>query len=247
MIMPLLGLWHVNRMDLPHAACIRTHRSETELASDQPLFSNKHIAQIINGNQQGLIENTMLRENQRCTNLRAAISCLLSPRPKAAKATQNGDHNVLHVWCPWHAKSWALGWLGRVALAMSSATKHDDITELYNPLAGCDRICFRYDPRCVLLGQNPSTVGTFQKKFWQNSGKTPEKLSERFFLGLLQFNAFEASRAFPRFTSPRTLPFFRSGSREGLSEPVMEFPAVLSVFLNFQHSQISMILGQAKK
>ena len=29
--------------------------------------------------------------------------------------------------------------------------------------------------------------------------------------------------------------FFRSGSGEGLPEPVMEFPAVLGVFLNHQH------------
>ena len=52
----------------------------------------------------------------------------------------------------------------------------------------------------------------------------------------LQFKAFEASRAFPEFSlSPSTAgdaSFFRSGSGEGLSEPVMEFPAVLGVFLN---------------
>ena len=100
MKLPLLGLCTMNRMDGRHAACIRTHRSETELPSDQPLFSNKYVAQIGNGNQEGLSENTILRENQRCTRSRAAISCLLSPRPKGAEATQHGDHNVLHVCCP---------------------------------------------------------------------------------------------------------------------------------------------------
>ena len=32
----------------------------------------------------------------------------------------------------------------------------------------------------ALLGHIPSTAGTFRKKFWKNSGKTPETLSERF-------------------------------------------------------------------
>ena len=93
------------------------------------------------------------------------------------------------------------------------------------------------------VGHTPSTAGTFRKKF-QFSGKTPETLSEHF----LEF----PSRV--RLGSPKpydsrhlrrpehlqnSLPpstagdasFFRSGSREGLSEPVMEFPAVLGAFL----------------
>ena len=48
----------------------------------------------------------------------------------------------------------------------------------------------------------------------------------------LSFTAFEASRAFPEFSPPSTAggaSFFRSGSGEGLPEPVMEFPAVLGV------------------
>ena len=87
-------------------------------------------------------------------------------------------------------------------------------------------------------------AGTFRKKFQKNSGKNPETLSERF----LEF----PSRV--RLGSPKpyksrhlrlpehfqkSLPlstagdasFFRSGSREGLSEFVMEFPAVLRAFL----------------
>ena len=53
-------------------------------------------------------------------------------------------------------------------------------------------------------------------------------LSERF------LKAFEASRAFPEFSPPQygwDASFFRSGSGEGLSEPVMEFSAMLGAFL----------------
>ena len=52
----------------------------------------------------------------------------------------------------------------------------------------------------------------------------------------LQFKAFEGSRAFPEFSPPSTagdISFFRKGSGEGLSELVMEFPAVVGVFLNY--------------
>ena len=92
----------------------------------------------------------------------------------------------------------------------------------------------------------PNTAGAFRKKFRRNSGKTPETLSERF----LEF----PSRV--RLGSPKpynsrhlrlpehfqnSLPvstaggasFFRSGSGEGLSALVMEFSAVLRVFLTF--------------
>ena len=79
------------------------------------------------------------------------------------------------------------------------------------------------------------------KKFRKNSGKTPETLSERFleFPSRLRLGSpkpnnsrhFEASRAFPDFSPPQygrgRLFFQRSGSGEDLSEPVMEFPAVL--------------------
>ena len=49
--------------------------------------------------------------------------------------------------------------------------------------------------------------------------------------------AFEASSASPEFSpAPSTAgdaSLFRSGSGEGLSDPVMEFPAALGVFMIF--------------
>ena len=35
-------------------------------------------------------------------------------------------------------------------------------------------------PTLAMLGHTPMTAGTFRKKFWRNSGKTPETLSELF-------------------------------------------------------------------
>ena len=92
------------------------------------------------------------------------------------------------------------------------------------------------------MGHTPSTVGTFRKKFWKNSGKTPETLSEHF----LEFPS-RARLGCPKPYDSRHLSFpehfqnslptstagdasfFRSGSGEGLSELVMEFLAVLGV------------------
>ena len=97
---------------------------------------------------------------------------------------------------------------------------------------------------CTKLGHAPSTAGTFRKKFRKNSGKTQETLSERF----LEFPS-RVRLGYPKPCNSRhlrlpehfqnSLPpstagdasFFRSGSGEGLSEPVTEFPAVLGVFL----------------
>ena len=94
------------------------------------------------------------------------------------------------------------------------------------------------------VGHTPSTAGTFRKKFRKNSGKTPETLSECFLefpsrvrLGCPKPNNSRHLRLPERFQNslpPSTAgdaSFFRSGSGEGLSEPVMEFPAVLGVFL----------------
>ena len=93
----------------------------------------------------------------------------------------------------------------------------------------------------------PSTAGTFRKKFRKNSGKTPETLSERF----LEFPS-RVRLGSPKPYSSRHLrlpehiqnslapstaggaSLFRSGSGEGLSELVMEFLAVLRVFLNYR-------------
>ena len=89
----------------------------------------------------------------------------------------------------------------------------------------------------------PSTAGTFRKKFWKNSGKTPETLSELF----LEFPSrvrlgppkpYNSMHLKPPEHFQNCLPlntagdasFFRSGAREGLSELLMEAPAVLRIF-----------------
>ena len=104
---------------------------------------------------------------------------------------------------------------------------------------GC-RICV------TVLGHIPSTAGTFRKKLRKNSGKTPETLSERFLefpsrvrLGSPKpYNSrhLRLPEHFQNSLPPSTAgdaSFFRSGSGEGLSEPVMEFPAVLGVFQKY--------------
>ena len=100
--------------------------------------------------------------------------------------------------------------------------------------------------RQSFLGHTPSTAGTFRKNFQKNSGKTPETLSERFleFLSRVRLGCpkpynsrhLRLPERFQNSLPPSTAggaSFFRSGSGEGLSELVMEFPAVLRVFLNF--------------
>ena len=101
-------------------------------------------------------------------------------------------------------------------------------------------------PRCLglKLGHTPSTAGTFRKKFRRNSGKTPETLSERFLefpsrvrLGCpkpFHSRHLRLPERFQNSLPPSTAggaSFFRIGSGEGLSELVMEFLAVLGVFL----------------
>ena len=95
------------------------------------------------------------------------------------------------------------------------------------------------------MGHTPSTGGTFRKKFPKSSGKTPETLSERF----LEFPSrvrlqcpkpynsrhLRLPERFQNSLPPSTAgdaSFFRIGSGEGLSELLMEFPAVLGVFLS---------------
>ena len=95
-----------------------------------------------------------------------------------------------------------------------------------------------------VMGHTPSTAGTFRKKFRKNSGKTPETLSERFLefplrvrLGCPKpYNSRHLRRPerFQNSLPPSTAgdaSLFRIGSGEGLSELVMEFAAVLGVFL----------------
>ena len=92
----------------------------------------------------------------------------------------------------------------------------------------------------TLMGHTPSTAGTFRKKFRKNSGKTPETLSERFLefpsrvrLGCPKpYNSrhLRLPERFQNSLPPSTAgdaSFFRVGSGGGLSELVMEFPAVL--------------------
>ena len=95
------------------------------------------------------------------------------------------------------------------------------------------------------LGHTPSTAGTFRKKFRKNSGKTRETLSERFLefpsrvrLGCPKpYNSrhLRLPERFHNCLPPSTAgdaSLSGIGSGEGLSELVMEFPAVLGVFLN---------------
>ena len=95
-----------------------------------------------------------------------------------------------------------------------------------------------------LMGHTPSTAGTFRRKFRKNSGKTPETLSKRFLefpsrvrLGSPKpYNSrhLRLPEHFQNSLPPSTAgdaSFFRIGSGEGVSELVMEFPAVLGVFL----------------
>ena len=97
-----------------------------------------------------------------------------------------------------------------------------------------------------IVGHTPSTAGTFRKKFRKYFGKTPETLSERFLefpsrvrLGCPKPYSSRHLRLAEHFQNslpPSTAgdaSFFRSGSGEGLSEPAMEFPAVLGYFPNW--------------
>ena len=99
-------------------------------------------------------------------------------------------------------------------------------------------------PGAPVVGHTSSTAGTFRKKFRKNSGKTPETLSEPFLefpsrvrLGCPKpYNSrqLRLPEHFQNSLPPSTagdVSFFESGSGEGLSELVMEFPAVLGVFL----------------
>ena len=94
------------------------------------------------------------------------------------------------------------------------------------------------------MGHTPSTAGTFRRKFRKNSGKTPKTLSERFlefpsrvWLGCpkpCNSRHLRLPEHFQNFLPPSTAGG-TSFSGEGLPEPVMEFPAVLGVFLTKGH------------
>ena len=90
----------------------------------------------------------------------------------------------------------------------------------------------------------PVRLGLSGRNSGRNSGKTPETLSERFLefpsrvrLGCPKpYNSrhLRLPEHFQNYLPPSTAgdaSFFGSGSGEGLSEPVIEFPAVLGAFL----------------
>ena len=96
-----------------------------------------------------------------------------------------------------------------------------------------------------VFGPRPQYGWDFPEEIRKNSRKTPETLSERFLefpsrvrLGCPKPYNSRRMRFPERFQNsfpPSTAggaSFFRSGSGEGLSELVMEFPAVLRVFLH---------------
>ena len=111
------------------------------------------------------------------------------------------------------------------------------------------------------LGHTPSTAGTFRKKFRKNSGKTPQMLSERFleFPSRVRLGSPKPDNSrhlrLPEHFQNSLLPstaadasFFRSGSGEGLSKPVMEFPAGLGIFLTggTKHASCEIFLAFAR-
>ena len=105
----------------------------------------------------------------------------------------------------------------------------------------------RINPIKRVLGHTPSTAGTFRNKFRKNSGNTPEMLSELFleFPSRVRLGSPKPYNSrhlglpedFQNCLPPSTAggaSFFRIGSGEGLSELVIEFPAVLGVFLRYE-------------
>ena len=108
--------------------------------------------------------------------------------------------------------------------------------------------------RTKMFGPHPQYGWDFPEEIPENFRKDPGNALRAFpriplesTAGIpqtLQFKTFEGSRAFPEFPPPSTAgdaSFSRSGSGEGLSELVMEFPAVLGVFLNFMDTRMFLI------
>ena len=104
-------------------------------------------------------------------------------------------------------------------------------------------VCFGVSsPQPSFSGHDPSTAGTFWKKFQKNSGKTLENALRAFPGSPLESTAgipHDSRRLQPKEHFQTYLPistagdasFFRIGSGEGLLELLMEFPAVLRAFL----------------
>ena len=97
------------------------------------------------------------------------------------------------------------------------------------------------------MGHTPSTAGTFRKKF-RKIPERPRKRSQSVSWNSAREYGWDAPKPYnsrhlrlpehflnslPPSTAGHASFFVRSGSGEGLSEAVMEFPAVLGVFLKF--------------
>ena len=109
-----------------------------------------------------------------------------------------------------------------------------------------------------VTGPYPQYGWYFPEEIRKDSGKTPETLSERFleFPSRVQLGCpkpynsrhLRLPEHFQNYLPPSTAggaSFFRSGSGEGLPEPVMEFPAVLGVFLSYR--EIKLLLSAGNK
>ena len=118
-----------------------------------------------------------------------------------------------------------------------SASAHDPLGAISRNVAAQHRTILKGGPYPQYSWDSPEEIP-------ENSRKTPETLSERF----LEFPStvrlgyptpYNSRHLRLPKHSQNSLPlstagdasFFRSGSREGLSELVMEFPAVLRVYL----------------
>ena len=104
------------------------------------------------------------------------------------------------------------------------------------------------------MGHTPGTAGTFRKKFRENIRKDPGNALRAFLefasrVRLGSPNPYNSRHLKPPEHFQNSLPpstagdasFFRSASGEGLSESVMEFPAVLGAFLSKVHSFLGVI------
>ena len=104
-----------------------------------------------------------------------------------------------------------------------------------------DHVCEEF--HTALMGHTPSMAGTFRKKFRKDPRNALRAFLE--FLSRVRLGSpkdytsrhLKAPKHFQSCLPPSTAgdaSFFRSGSAEGLSEPVREFPAVLGAFLNWE-------------
>ena len=95
----------------------------------------------------------------------------------------------------------------------------------------------------AMLGHTPNMTGTFRKRFWNNSEKTPATLSELFPKFPLRVRLRTPKP--PRIQgtlNPQSISRIRSPlstTGDGLSELVMELPALLRVFQSCANREMS--------